>query len=49
MKKLMAVLILSAFSLGAFASVAHPKMQQDTTKKEKRMKKDTTKKPPQKK
>jgi hypothetical protein len=49
MKKLFAMLVLSAFTLGAFAEAVHPVMQQDTTKKEKKMKKDTTKKPPQKK
>ncbi|HVV54865.1 MAG TPA: hypothetical protein VHC47_06055 [Mucilaginibacter sp.] len=48
MKKLFAVLILSAFTLGAFAETVHPVMQQDTTKKEKKMKKDTSKKPPKK-
>jgi hypothetical protein len=50
MKKLFAALMLSAFTLGTFAAVAHPVMQQDTTKKHKMkrdtsMKKDTTKKP----
>ena len=48
MKKLFAALLLSAFTMGTFVAVAHPAMQQDTTKKEKpsKMKKDTTKKPP---
>jgi pentapeptide MXKDX repeat protein len=47
MKKLFAALMLSAFTLGSFAAVAHPgdhKMQQDTTKKHKKMKRDTMKK-----
>lgn len=52
MKKLFAALLLSAFTLGSFAAVAHPHMQQDTTKKHKMnrdtVKKDTTKKPPRK-
>ena len=49
MKKLFAAVMLSAFTLGSFAVIAHP-MQQDTSKKHKMnkdtsMKKDTTKKP----
>ena len=49
MKKLFAALLLSAFTFGTFVAVAHPSMQQDTTKKHKMkrdtVKKDTTKKP----
>jgi hypothetical protein len=50
MKKLFAALMLSAFTLGAFAATVHPLMQQDTTKKHKMkrdtsMKRDTVKKP----
>ena len=50
MKKLLAALMLSAFTLTSIAAVASPKMQQDTTKKHKMkrdtsMKKDTAKKP----
>lgn len=45
MKKLFAALILSVFTLGTVVASAHPKMQQDTTKKKETTKKDTTKKP----
>lgn len=47
MKKLIATVVLSAFTLGGIVMAA-PTMQTDTTKKkEKTMKKDTTtKKPP---
>jgi pentapeptide MXKDX repeat protein len=49
MKKLFAALLLSAFTFGTLVAVAHPSMQQDTTKKHKMkrdtVKKDTTKKP----
>ncbi|HJP62436.1 MAG TPA: hypothetical protein VJ844_03295 [Mucilaginibacter sp.] len=53
MKKLLAALILSTFTLGAFAATVDPGMKQDTTKKHKMkkdtsLKKDTSKKPPQK-
>ena len=43
MKKLIAALMLSAFTLGTFVAAANPVMQQDTTKKHK-MKRDTAKK-----
>jgi hypothetical protein len=45
MKKLIAAVMLSAFTFGGIAMASTPKMQTDTTKKEK-AKKDTTKKPP---
>jgi hypothetical protein len=49
MKKLIVVLLLSAFAVNSFAIVL-PGMQQDTTKHKKTQKdtarKDTTKKPP---
>ncbi|HTD40031.1 MAG TPA: hypothetical protein VK671_05385 [Mucilaginibacter sp.] len=52
MKKLFAALLLTAFTFGSFVAIAHPTMQQDTTKKHKMkrdtMKKDTSKKPPRK-
>jgi len=53
MKKLIAVLMLSTFALGAFAAAENPVMKQDTTKKHKMkkdtsMKRDTSKKPPKK-
>lgn len=52
MKKLLAVLVLSTFGLGAYTAVAHPNMLQDTTKKHKMkrdtMRRDTSKKPPKK-
>ncbi|HTI58479.1 MULTISPECIES: hypothetical protein [Mucilaginibacter] len=51
MKKLFAALILSTFTLGAFAATG-PVMKQDTSKhkmkKDTTMKKDTSKKPPKK-
>jgi pentapeptide MXKDX repeat protein len=43
MKTLIITLILSAFTLGTFASTLHPAMLQDTSKKHK-MKKDSMKK-----
>jgi len=51
MKKLFAALLLSTFTLGAFAAATTPVMKQDTTKKHKMkkdtsLKKNTTKKPP---
>lgn len=49
MRKLIAALILSTFTLGTVAVAATPGMKQDTTKKHKMkrdtMKKDTAKKP----
>ena len=49
MKKLFAVLMLSAFTFTSIAAVARPAIQQDTTKRHKMkkdtMKKDTTKRP----
>ena len=46
MKKLIATVMLSAFTLGGIVMAA-PKMQTDTTKKKEKTKKDTTtKKPP---
>jgi pentapeptide MXKDX repeat protein len=49
MKKLIAALILSAFTFGTLVATASPNMKQDTTKKHKMkrdtMKKDTAKKP----
>ncbi len=47
MKKLIATIMLSAFTLGGIVMAATPKMQTDTTKKKEKTKKDTTtKKPP---
>jgi hypothetical protein len=47
MKKLIATVMLSAFTLGGIVMAATPKMQTDTTKKKTETKKDTTtKKPP---
>lgn len=47
MKKLFAVMLLSAFTFGTLAVSASPRMQTDTTKKKEKTKKDTTtKKPP---
>jgi hypothetical protein len=46
MKKLIATIMLSAFTLGGIVMAATPKMQTDTTKKEKTKKDTTTKKPP---
>jgi hypothetical protein len=45
MKKLVTVLMLSAFTFGTFVASANTGMQQDTTKKKKETttKKDTTK------
>ena len=53
MKKLLAALVLSTFTLGAFAATVEPVMKQDTSKKHKvkkdtSLRKDTSKKPPQK-
>jgi hypothetical protein len=46
MKKLVTVLMLSAFTFGTFVASANTGIQQDTTKKKKETtKKDTTKKP----
>ena len=46
MKKLVTVLMLSAFTFGTFVALANTGLQQDTTKKKKETtKKDTTKKP----
>jgi hypothetical protein len=45
MKKLFAVLMLSAFTFGGIAMASTPTMKSDTTKKSK-AKKDTTAKPP---
>jgi hypothetical protein len=50
MKKLFAVMMLSAFTLGTFVAAASPVMKQDTTKKHKMkkdtsMRRDTTKRP----
>ncbi|WP_426670178.1 hypothetical protein ACPPVU_02820 [Mucilaginibacter sp. McL0603] len=46
MKKLVTVLMLSAFTFGTFVASANTGLQQDTTKKKKETtKKDTTKKP----
>ena len=46
MKKLIATVMLSAFTLGGIVMAATPKMQTDTTKKTKTKKDTTTKKPP---
>jgi hypothetical protein len=46
MKKLFAIMLMSAFTFGTLVVSASPKMQTDTTKKEKTKKDTTTKKPP---
>jgi hypothetical protein len=46
MKKLIATVMLSAFTLGGIVMAATPKMQTDTTKKSTTKKDTTMKKPP---
>jgi hypothetical protein len=46
MKKLFAVMLLSAFTFGTLVVSADPSVKTDTTKKEKSKKDTTTKKPP---